>query len=38
MIVHFLGFWVKERTYFEHPEVYFTGDIIIAVMDENGQS
>ena len=33
-----IGFWVKERTYFEHPEVYFTGDLIIAVMDDDGQS
>ena len=32
------GFWIKERTYFEHPEVYFTGDLIVAVMDDNGQS
>jgi len=32
------GFWIKERTYFEQPDVIFTGDIILAVMDENGQS
>ena len=33
-----LGFWIKERTYFEHPEVSFTGDLILAVMDEDGMS
>jgi len=30
------GFWVKERTYFEHPEVLFKGDLILAVMDTDG--
>ena len=34
----FIGFWVKERTYFEQPEVLFSGDLIIAVMDEDGVS
>ena len=33
-----LGFWIKERTYFEHPEVQYGGDMIIAVMDEDGFS
>lgn len=33
-----LGFWVKERTYFEHPEVLFKGDLIVAVMDADGVS
>ena len=32
------GFWVKERTYFEQPDCMFTGDMILAVMDDNGQS
>jgi len=32
------GFWIKERTYFEHPEVIFSGDLILAVMDADGQS
>ena len=33
-----VGFWIKERTYFEHPDVMFTGDMILAVMDEDGLS
>ena len=29
---------MKERTYFEQPDVKFGGDIILAVMDEDGVS
>lgn len=32
------GFWIKERTYFEQPNVIYKGDLIIAVMDEDGVS
>ena len=32
------GFWVKERTYFEFPNVIYKGDLIIAVMSQDGTS
>lgn len=32
------GFWVKEQTYYEQPEVTFNGDLIVALMDDHGRS
>ena len=29
---------MKERTYFEEPDVIYGGDLIIAVMDQDGVS
>lgn len=34
----FLDFWKKQDSYFEHADVEFTGNIVIAVLDSQGNS
>mgnify|MGYP001116377771 CR=1 FL=1 len=38
-IAYYSGsFWVKEQIYMEHPRVEFTGDLLLAVLDDEGNS